>query len=35
MRPNAPARTLEQVQEIIQVVELSVEEVEKLNKVSA
>jgi aryl-alcohol dehydrogenase-like predicted oxidoreductase len=33
--PIASARTVEQVEEIIQVVELSVEEVEKLNKVSA
>jgi aryl-alcohol dehydrogenase-like predicted oxidoreductase len=33
--PIASARTVEQVQEIVQVVELSVEEVEKLNKVSA
>ena len=35
MRPTAPARTVEQVEEIIQVVELSVEEVKKLNGVSA
>jgi aryl-alcohol dehydrogenase-like predicted oxidoreductase len=33
--PIASARTVEQVEEIIQVVELSVEEVEKLNGVSA
>jgi len=33
--PIASARTVEQVEEIIQVVELSVEEVEKLNAVSA
>jgi aryl-alcohol dehydrogenase-like predicted oxidoreductase len=33
--PIASARTVEQVQEIVQVVELSVEEVEKLNGVSA
>ena len=33
--PIASARTVEQVEEIIQVVELSVEEVEKLNEVSA
>jgi aryl-alcohol dehydrogenase-like predicted oxidoreductase len=33
--PIASARTVEQVEEIIQVVELSVEEVEKLNVVSA
>jgi len=31
MMSNAPARTMERVEEIIQVVELSVEEVEKLN----
>ena len=35
MRPIASARAVEQVEEIIQVVELSVEEVEKLNEVSA
>jgi hypothetical protein len=34
MRPIASARTVEQVEEIIQVVELSGEEVEKLNGVS-
>jgi aryl-alcohol dehydrogenase-like predicted oxidoreductase len=33
--PIASARTVEQVAEIVQVVELSVEEVEKLNRVSA
>jgi aryl-alcohol dehydrogenase-like predicted oxidoreductase len=33
--PIASARTVEQVEEIVQVVELSVEEVEKLNAVSA
>jgi aryl-alcohol dehydrogenase-like predicted oxidoreductase len=33
--PIASARTVEQVEEIVQVVELSVEEVEKLNEVSA
>jgi aryl-alcohol dehydrogenase-like predicted oxidoreductase len=33
--PIASARTVEQVQEIVQVVELSVEEVEKLNAISA
>jgi aryl-alcohol dehydrogenase-like predicted oxidoreductase len=33
--PIASARTVEQVEEIVQVVELSVEEVEKLNTVSA
>jgi aryl-alcohol dehydrogenase-like predicted oxidoreductase len=33
--PIASARTVEQVEEIVQVVELSVEEVEKLNMVSA
>ena len=33
--PIASARTVEQVEEIVQVVELSVKEVEKLNKVSA
>lgn len=33
--PIASARTVEQVEEIIQVVELSVEEVEKLNAISA
>jgi aryl-alcohol dehydrogenase-like predicted oxidoreductase len=33
--PIASARTVEQVEEIIQVVELSREEVEKLNAVSA
>jgi len=33
--PIASARTVEQVEEIVQVVELSVEEVEKLNGVSA
>jgi aryl-alcohol dehydrogenase-like predicted oxidoreductase len=33
--PIASARTVEQVEEIVQVVELSVEEVEKLNRVSA
>ena len=33
--PIASARTVEQVEEIIQLVELSVEEVEKLNRVSA
>jgi hypothetical protein len=33
--PIASARTVGQVQEIVQVVELSVEEVEKLNGVSA
>jgi aryl-alcohol dehydrogenase-like predicted oxidoreductase len=33
--PIASARTVEQVEEIIQVVELSVEEIEKLNGVSA
>jgi hypothetical protein len=35
MMSNAPARTVEQVEEIVQVVGLSVEEVEKLNGVSA
>jgi aryl-alcohol dehydrogenase-like predicted oxidoreductase len=33
--PIASARTVEQVEEIVQVVELSVEEVEKLNVVTA
>jgi aryl-alcohol dehydrogenase-like predicted oxidoreductase len=33
--PIASARTVEQVEEIVQVVELSREEVEQLNKVSA
>jgi aryl-alcohol dehydrogenase-like predicted oxidoreductase len=33
--PIASARTVEQVEEIIKVVELSAEEVEKLNEVSA
>jgi aryl-alcohol dehydrogenase-like predicted oxidoreductase len=33
--PIASARTVEQVEEIVQVVELSSEEVEKLNAVSA
>jgi aryl-alcohol dehydrogenase-like predicted oxidoreductase len=33
--PIASARTVEQVEEIVQVVELSVEEVEKLNAVSS
>ena len=33
--PIASARTVEQVEEIIQVVELSGEEVEKLNAISA
>jgi len=33
--PNAPARKLEQVEEIIQIVELSAGEVETLNLVSA
>jgi aryl-alcohol dehydrogenase-like predicted oxidoreductase len=33
--PIASARTVEQVEEIVQAVELSVEEVEKLNGVSA
>ena len=32
---RASARTVEQVEEIVQVVELSVEEVEKLNAISA
>jgi aryl-alcohol dehydrogenase-like predicted oxidoreductase len=33
--PIASARTVEQVEEIVQVVELSAEEVEKLNAISA
>jgi aryl-alcohol dehydrogenase-like predicted oxidoreductase len=33
--PIASARTVEQVEEIVQVVELSVGEVEKLNAISA
>jgi aryl-alcohol dehydrogenase-like predicted oxidoreductase len=33
--PIASARTVEQVEEIVQVVELGVEEVERLNGISA